>query len=116
MTTLMDRIKEALPGSTEGPWVFDQENVGKSSEWCWQIRTEFGGTPVYVECSSRWARDDHGNDATARLIALAPEMARALEAAEALADMVERASKHGLIPKPVMDELATYRAATEDKA
>lgn len=59
------------------PWIFDPENVGKSFEWCWQIRTEFSGTPVYVECSNRYGRD-HSNEDVARLVAAAPDLYEAL--------------------------------------
>ena len=66
---------------TEGPWNFDELNVGKSFCWCWQIRTEYGGTPVYVECASRRGGEIRGNEATAHLIAAAPCLYEALETA-----------------------------------
>lgn len=67
-------------GGTPGPWVFDTENVGKAFDWCWQLRTEIGGTPIYTECDSRRGK----NNALAAFIAAAPDMADRIEALETL--------------------------------
>jgi len=77
MTNLTpEAVKAALDGATPGSWIVDPENVGKSFSWCWQLRTEYGGTPIYVECESRSHRGTNGNEETANLIAMAPDLAR----------------------------------------
>lgn len=92
--TLIERVKEAVEIIGHDDWVFDPDNVGKPFDYCWQIRTEFSGTPVYVVCADRYAKGPGSNDAIARAVAEFPHMARALLAADTLAMAARNVLNH----------------------
>lgn len=97
--TLSTRIREARAGSTPGHWSYSPWHIEEAHA---AVRHKDG----WIICTT-------SSDEIARLISLAPEMAQALVAAEALAEMVDRANEHGLIPQPVMNKLKAFRAVME---
>ena len=117
-----EAVEAALDGATPGPWIVDPENVGKSFSWCWQLRTEYGGTPIYVECESRSHSGTKGNEETANLIAMAPDLAREYlrlkkveEAAKAMAsEYAAMVEVHRLPLDDLPPALAAFRAAVEE--
>ena len=84
-----EELQRLVDEATPGPWVFDSENCGKSGEWCWQIRTEHGGTPIYVECSDRFNRDKT-HEVIADLISHTPDLAREVIALHKVVEALRR--------------------------
>lgn len=112
MTNLAESAKEVLKSSTPGPWV--AENYAHHTK---------------IACVGGFVIEDYGyeglalarfNDvedgANLHLMALAPDLARAVLAAEALADAVARRKDPGAtystIEIRLENALAAYRAAT----
>ena len=109
--TLIDEAKQALEGATPGKWV-GHENEGVSIDKSDEVVFETG-------CGCCTGR--HLTASDARLIALSPDMARALvlagELADLVADLVESDSDHRTEwDKDAMRALAAFRAAVKRKA
>jgi hypothetical protein len=132
MSDLIDRVKGALEGATPGPWVHNKFRInrpgyegkyqGRIADACYWSEGHTG-----AKCNPL---REHA-EANARLIALAPDMARALiameagrKAAEGLKDVAEElagrstlSGDHGELDYIICDAreaLAAYRKATED--
>jgi hypothetical protein len=125
MTDIVEKVKEALAGSTPGPWGKSIHSVlarGSSNVISGAILGSI------AHCTSLFETDSEGREwwasgtpeANARLIALAPDMARALIAQEERLKAAEQAIE-ALAPMldddPSLDEqkegravLANYRA------
>jgi hypothetical protein len=114
---LYERAKAALKGTTPGPWRAWRDFGGT-----WSIECD-DGTVAQIDS---WSQSQDEADAT--LIALAPELARALirerEAAEALAALVQDWLDYGEIFSDESEDngradfvaaLAAYRAAREGR-
>jgi hypothetical protein len=115
MTDLLTKVKAALKGATPGPWVA----VGEEYD---DVRIEtlhpmpkalhaYGDQTVVG--SSEWTFLDNTD---ALLIALAPDMARALIAAGDLADACEDRNVFSGLPPEARLALVAFRAAMEGRA
>lgn len=113
MTNLIERAKEALEVLGHDEWIFDPENVEKCPHWCWQLRTDFSGTPIYVVCESRSRREHAINEQIALAVASLPDLARAVLAAEELAKAVRTEIKVGEDPSSSAGECLNAALATD---
>lgn len=109
MTTLADKARAAMEGATEGPWRVEYK--------CGQTRLIAGGECTMCdEPYYPWVPE---NPSDWDLFALAPDLARAVIAAEALANSVDdiilwlQNDLGADIPGDLLERLAGYRKATE---
>ena len=112
-TTLIDRAKEALEGATPGPWKpFYDEVTG--------VKAADGRVAICAQITLMGRRHPTEAPANARLIAQAPDLARALirkhEAAERLAEACESAFDgiDATGPQEFYLALSAYREAQEE--
>lgn len=105
MTDLLTKVKAALEGATQGPWGLISDT---DDDWgLWTVHN--AKNPLDHVCD---VADQHN----ALLIALAPDMARALIAAVELAAVCDELM--GLFPDQRLHlekALATFRAAMEGR-
>jgi len=111
--TLIEKVERAAENATPGPWVARFWDGDKWPERRWSVGEEDTGAAICV--SPRYADPTDLSDAD--LIALAPDMANALLAAEELISWVEGALEEGRFRPTDEDDvaaaLAAYRAAME---
>jgi hypothetical protein len=113
MGDLIDRAKAALENATPGPWAVEYKRG------CTNLKTPSGVT-MCDETYYPWVPD---NDADWHLIALAPDLARALIAAQELEAVANRAIRLSqqhedfrlYAMEPLWQALAAFRAAVEGK-
>lgn len=125
MTDLLTKVKAALEGTTPGPWEIPDHKFVSSLT----VNTVggldaplircpgTGGAMSYTDevCKLSWSGTDEWL-ANARLIALAPDMARALIAAERLANAAAPyAHKTEGLDHGLHVALAAFRAAMEGR-
>jgi hypothetical protein len=118
---LIDRAKEALEGATPGPWVTYQRDG--SSHLRFVSRADRPLPIARVEPVPEAYATTQDIEANARLIALAPDLARLAVAAGELAEVSERAirisKEHDdfrlYAMEPMWQALARFRAIAEGK-
>lgn len=131
MSDKITQIRKALEGATPGPWHSENDHplnacatvfCKHANGWKLEIAT------LYHAPGDKASQDDNGmwgphtkRDCNARLIALAPDMARIVLAAEELAEVAQRAiqlsQEHEdfalYAMEPMWQALAAYRKAVE---
>jgi hypothetical protein len=106
MTDLLTKVKEALEGATPGPWEWGEGISDDGSRYA----------ALYAYALTEIMSGLRPDDPDARLIALAPDMARALIAAGELADVCDELM--GLFPDQQLhleNTLSAFRAAMEGR-
>ena len=99
---LIDEIKDILPTTTPGPWK-------------WQEHTQDGIVGVLEPYMCQGEGFIETSDANARLIALAPDLARLAVAAAELADRVEEYAHMQCGIDDLERATVRFRAIAEDK-
>lgn len=100
-------LEKLLADVTPGPWEAWPGHEQKNGQRYWQIQNEYDAIMQNQFC---WAQGSH--DANARLIAMAPTLARKVIAAEKLAEAVKHMVAQFQHPDQMADEaLAAWEAA-----
>lgn len=112
MTNIIDKAKAALEDATPGPW----KAVRNRAFWEVNPRHDAGGKNPWTvaDCCASDPSDTKGlQEPNARLIALAPDLARIAIAAEELAGEIEWRLYRDMVSEsgPLDEALANYRKA-----